>query len=128
MCLRCLNKQKRITEGWKVFEEKNNLLFSPIRGRGNYLPVGKWLDEKNYRFNPLIQTLRTDTEESYQTGWHVFVKKEDAEAWKSVFQIVRKVKVFMVVATGVQNVYVSGTFHRTPRNTQVCKSIKIIPE
>jgi len=111
------NTRKKI--GFKIFNDENHYLSSYIRGSMKRLPVGKWLNEKDYRdktdFN--MKYLRTeDKYENYKFGWHIYYYKSD-ENYFSSWCVKRKVKFRKIVAKGYQD----------GKRIVVAKEIYIIP-
>jgi len=94
-------------EGWQVFTGDEKGLYPWYRSleyhkamKRTTIPMGEWQEDKN---NYLI--LANDSR-TYQTGFHIFLRKKDAETWvegsPSHFPI-RKVKFKKVVAKGFQD-------------------------
>jgi hypothetical protein len=128
MCLERKTKQKRITEGWKVFRVLDDGLYGTICCTEKAFPVGKWLNEEDYRpFHDLAALTTSGPGEAYPVGWHVFVDRKDAEAWSGAGTAIKKVKLLMVTTTGRQLVSfpASGPVYG---NVQVCRYMKILPD
>ena len=122
MCLDTIDKEtKEVTEGWKVFYEKDEkhlscLFYSISTGNIEY---DVWFKDKN-RF-PIIKRF-VDAgcriiEQKYKPGFHFFLTKKAAESYiaygfihmrtaKKV--VIKKVKVKKITATGMQCGYASG--------------------
>ena len=123
MCLHEVDKEtKEITEGWKIFEIRNKKLEGVFRK----IPfeTNKWIrDNKNYN----IKTFNTN-EDIYQTGFHFFFNKKDAEEC-TVSSLpsheVYKVKVRNVVATGKQDMYYNEYTKIVPTAIGVAREIFI---
>jgi len=82
MCLERVTARELVSgEGYKILEKFNGKLYPPIFRKKSYdslhiksLPVGKWLNEKDFRQNK--HTKRTyikcsKTNQRYQYGWHI---------------------------------------------------------
>ena len=116
MCLTRVDKiyngtSKEIKIGYKVFDGNDEDLFlSPaFMAVIKKLPVGEWLDERRYRWEISGGGLITTKGAKYPMGWHVFMRKEDAEDMKKwldatdssiSYFIIRKVQCKGLLATG----------------------------
>ena len=106
MCLEEIDeKPEYISEGWKVFEAKDNKLL------GVYIPY-------TFKTNEWVKDIRCGFIENrkhmiYETGFHFFFNREDAVYYtyrnnpEYEFKI-RKVKVKNVIATGIQYIHINN--------------------
>lgn len=108
---------KKVKYGYKVFSvTKNGDLESELKGNVKY-ELNIWNKRK-----PRSSRISADSGALYKTGFHVFVLKRDAKAWKDadgdeVSLIVKKVKMRGITSIGVQ-------WHR---DCYVCDEMKILP-
>ncbi len=127
MCLDVIDEKTRtnITHGHKVFWIFNNMIFGEyynFDGTDSYeIPLisyqtGKWYKASDY-------TIKTNNV-SYPAGFHTFINKEDAEAWKDSHTIYKvfKVEISEIVASGYQY------FRGKKRAVIVSKRMRIIKE
>lgn len=133
MCLSTLDSPIKSEDGvgWKAFERVPGLeetYITPVRG---FLisSSGQWVTDSNSRELPTDQSPPT----FYPSGFHIFLKKEDAEAYSIGDDfVVKKVRYAKVVASGIQ-------LFRTPSKCEdaylyyygpcvVAKEIMILPE
>ncbi len=127
MCLDMIDKKTitNITHGHKVFRIIDGMIlgeyYNPDGTYSHEIPVpyqtGKWYRAGDY----IIDEDERDL--AYPAGFHVFLYKEDAEAWKDVhtstnFEVF-KVEVSDIVASGCQ--YFSGKME-----TVVVKNMRIL--
>ncbi len=70
--LKALQKTK-VGSGHKVFQADGFSLWSYIRGNGLALPVGKWLNERDYRLSAGNDRLWASNRSEYPTGWHIYL-------------------------------------------------------
>lgn len=106
MCLKTLEKFKvHRYHGWQIFRIRNGKLFGLYYNINEEVRLDEWMEDKNER------VLLTDSWggfRNYPTGYHIFLKKEDAEITARIAQtsqrevIVKKVKFTEVVAKGCQ--------------------------
>lgn len=100
--------------GYKMFERIENSLFSSRFLTLNlYLPVNKWLDEKDYRPTPSMSWLSFDcVNKLYRTGFHtiVGVGEDVLERLRETFnnKYIRKVLVKNVTRKGWDNTVITG--------------------
>ena len=74
---------KTICTRYKVFavykDENGKRLCSPLMfDKNKPLPLGKWLDEKDYRLLGTTGRLTSGDSVPYPVGWHVFVEEKEA--------------------------------------------------
>ena len=109
MCLSTLENFKvHKYYGWQVFkaiyDEEGRILFIyPLFYGTGPIPTNVWMKDKS---SIRISFLDIPTVEyrSYPTGYHIFLRKQDAEAYmvKGKDQVIRKVRFKKVVAKGTQ--------------------------
>lgn len=93
MCLSYVSKEKpkKTGIGYKVFirstrfgvtTSRFSFQYMDLRGREE-VPINKWLTAE-----------KVPTWQGYQSGFHIFLNKEDAEKWvgKSSLSVIRKVR------------------------------------
>ena len=108
MCLSTIDKKtKNWKVGYKVFDKYENRLL-PL-----YFPIyygfeeNKWIKDhkKKLILVPRYSTDLSIKEEKYKTGFHFFKYRKDAEVYRKQHRadIIRKVKVRKLTATGTQN-------------------------
>lgn len=104
MCLNELEKFKvHRYEGWQVFREENGKLMGLYYGTTIEIRANEWQKDKRE-----IKIPTNDCSELYKTGYHICLKKQDADiiakiAKRDEFKtVVRKVKFKKVVAKGFQ--------------------------
>ncbi len=104
----CLNKirdfevklnKEGVGTGYKVFCEKGGELYGEYARVDKKRRVGVWLKEKNFRprkTNNCIEPIG----KRYERGWHIFITRQAADKWNSLFQCVRKIKFRGIVTMG----------------------------
>uniref|UniRef100_A0A6M3XPJ8 Uncharacterized protein n=1 Tax=viral metagenome TaxID=1070528 RepID=A0A6M3XPJ8_9ZZZZ len=108
MCLSTIDKKtKNWKVGYKVFDKYKNKLYPLYYNTSRPFKVNEWIK------NPLKITIYlfkvSDTFfERYETGFHFYRYKEDAEKFIYSNRVVRKVKVRKLTATGTQDGYKVG--------------------
>ena len=119
MCLRKViinykRPQYKVRTGWKVFrattrwkgQTSTKILKGALFGGDRPLPIGKWINEKDFRVM-LDNSLTTCGGQEYHAGFHCFAKKDDADYVNqnydfSEFQQARKVRAKGITARGTQ--------------------------
>ena len=99
--------------GWKVFTlgiDRSELLgYSFGRYRSKIRPIGKWINEKDFRISDRDTLFSNFGDIEYPLGWHIFDDKRGAEEWmggsSSGAMTIKKVRYYGVVAVGEQNGY-----------------------
>lgn len=98
-----LNKDE-VGTGYKVFREFEGKLFGEYARTDKERRAGIWLKEENFR--PLktddgLERIGKTFDPKYKPGWHVFLKRQTAEKWRSVGQHITKIKFRGIVTTGI---------------------------
>jgi hypothetical protein len=100
-------KFKTTGMGYKTFfaDRKSGCIQSLFHTTGKTIPVGKWVNEKDYRCcadEELIHFGHCGYD-MYQTGWHIWATLRAARSRKMFdFEEIHKVKYRRVVQTGVE--------------------------
>jgi hypothetical protein len=109
MCLKTVDKKtKKVEEGWKIFKKDMRPQYFQDRIMNMHsafitpVPVGKWVQD----FQDIILVSGCGVE--YQTGFHFYFNKDIAITEMSNGDMLRKVKVRKVVATGVEYGFISS--------------------
>jgi len=115
MCLDSLNKFKTNGYGYKVIEEKSlsdarkkvYIKHSLFKGSGYILyKKYRWNIDKSKQTIIITEPYELKEIGKYRTGFHLFVKKIDAEKWIKNYLLkllIKKVQYKDVVATGYQD-------------------------
>ena len=105
MCLNSLEKFKvHRYEGWQVFREKNGALTGLYYNKDIEIETNKWQKDKRE-----IKILASNFSSLYRTGYHICLKKQQADNFAIVARrtcvetVVKKVKFKKVVAKGYQS-------------------------
>lgn len=109
----CLNIRKELTkeisrtkEGWKVFDTNaigSVLLFGFTM---QTCPVNRWVKANTSERIRFVPSLYSSVDAYYQSGFHVFLKRKDAEEWRKgegTWAVIRKVKVRGIKTFGTQD-------------------------
>jgi len=94
--------------GWQIFRKEKGCLYPYYFGEGP-VPVGKWQRDKFRIFDRHIDIDLLNLK--YKKGYHIFLNKEDAEAYcsdSSDCYCVKKVRFKRIVAQGFQMVASKG--------------------
>ncbi len=134
MCLSKLDeKTKEVTEGWKIFYRDMRPQFYCDRIRSVYgklevenpeafvdsFPVNEWITD------PQDIMLKDGHDNEYQSGFHFYLKKEDAEYLvRPTVEKLRKVKVKDITATG----YTAFMANKSSIRAGVAREIYVIDE
>ena len=81
--------------GWKLFEERKGKLYSILNpGKKHYL-INRWLKEEDYRSpsQKRRKYIHISPRVKYPFGFHIYLSKSEAKAWKTEGQVVRKVNI-----------------------------------
>lgn len=130
MCLSSKETFKPCKTGYKIMMKVKRGLIGEFQGLYNYRPMGKWLDEKNYRSLPTSAHIPLPSGELYPTGWHIYHGKRVALQHLKVYRSVRsnyvlvKVSVRTPLLTGLQYCFVRGN-HINYLRVTVAKEIRI---
>lgn len=108
MCLYSYEREMKRTKGigYKVFKHRNGLIFSQygyheVERQPTARPTNVWLSSTP-------QIVYADTGHYYQSGWHIFTRRRDAERYAEACSIgtrpmvVRRVKYQHGMYLGVQ--------------------------
>ena len=93
-----LNKDG-VGTGYKVFRQINGKLYGEYARPEKKRRIGVWLKEQNFRpqrTNDCIEPIG----KKYKRGWHIFLTREAADKWNSLFLCVRKIKFRGIVTMG----------------------------
>ena len=93
-----LNKDG-IGVGYKIFCEIDGRLCGEYARPRKERRVGVWLKEENFRprrTNTRIQRI----ERKYKRGWHIFLRRKDADNWRGEGKDIRKVEFRGIVTMG----------------------------
>jgi hypothetical protein len=85
------------TEGYKVFKKGIQGLYSPLFHVSESFPVGEWITDE------YAEILRDDFNYPYLSGFHFFFGRKDAEDYLEPNEVIRKIKVKYVTATGINH-------------------------
>ena len=97
MCLDTLihhepKNQDKIRKGWKVFTKRSNGQYgSMFFSQWLQLKKGKW-----YRSDSKVQNTMSGLPELYLTGWHIFPRREDAIAYRNLYNCLHGLEVVEV--------------------------------
>lgn len=108
MCLEIVDKEtKQIKYGWKVFMKKGRKLVAPCYGNDEHFAKGIWYDEVDFRrFSKQRKTIDSASGKRYKKGFHVFVSYREAKFWGNNENVIKKVEVKDIVASGTQRYHV----------------------
>jgi hypothetical protein len=124
MCLEKQTKRKRITEGYKVFKKTWSGHLKSLYQSPKIIEENKWLNELSFRDKKCYDVIYDETDRPYKKGFHVYDNLKDAQDMRRDLRsvnlcnlVIKKVKVFMIVAQGIQVNHADVT---------VCKSMKVL--
>ena len=135
MCLNYLKNFKINNNiGYKIFELKNNKLYSLFQCQQNSYPEMVEVNECAYRYQYIYrqtspkECLASEQRESYDYGFHIFLKLKDAKSYLKKYYdtpnyVICKVNFSDVVATGYQ---AAGNFVVDVFATIVAKKMTIL--
>lgn len=101
--------------GWKIFDHDCSYHLH-FRHQGNMrrVPVGKWLDEEDYREYPEKSRIFISGNAYYNTGFHIYL---DQPTWES--SSIRKVYFKNIIVNGMEG---------TKCRVLVAKNIFVVPK
>jgi hypothetical protein len=102
-------KEDGYSVGYKVYTKSRKKGFMSTLNFGKNQPVGRWINEKQYRQNKDINSIFYfyGHNKHYPTGFHFFATKKDAEkecnshSWKKM--IIKKVYFMKACTRGIQD-------------------------
>lgn len=100
MCIEHLFRPEQIKKwrvGYKVLNRYAAGLHSQIYSGFGPIPVGQWVDEKDFRYASTYPT-------RYEAGWHSFIYLKDARSWQhDCGGVIRKVSIRNIRAAGISD-------------------------
>jgi len=107
MCLDRLTDHKPCKTGYKVFYKDGSKIISQVVQdfieRAPNIPVGKWIDEEDYRPSYCSGEAIAGRDFTYPFCFHNFHSLADAKKWKNrTNEVIYKVAVRKPVVTGLQ--------------------------
>jgi hypothetical protein len=72
-------RHKYLKIGYKIFTTDGMEFYLPYMHYNNELKQKRWLNEKEFRLNPEEKTIKATNLTRYRTGFHLFLRQNDAK-------------------------------------------------
>jgi|WetSurSiteA1Bulk_404760.scaffolds.fasta_scaffold00918_4 hypothetical protein len=78
-------RHKYLKIGYKIFTTDGEEFYLPYTQYDDVIKQKRWLNEKEFRLNPKEKTIRATNLTQYRTGFHLFLRQDDAKTFAKVW-------------------------------------------